>query len=187
MKFGGLLDDVDPKYREAAQQRAEEEPKFKAMMNAYVEEVEKARNEMEGIRQESNKLWKDLNTKAALQTKHAKNLACISPFANLVYVLRGLTGTGLRSLDYIERIKAEYREHQMRPYLNKKIEDAKETNPEFNEEFLLDISDRPRFVFKEESLRSKLNAVLSYWGILVLFNVVFFSAAFAGFVRYDVR
>ncbi len=26
-----------------------------------------------------------------------------------------------------------------------------------------------------------------YWGILVLFNVVFFVAAFAGFMRYDVR
>jgi hypothetical protein len=32
-----------------------------------------------------------------------------------------------------------------------------------------------------------LNAALPYWGILVLFNVVFFAAAFTGFTRYDVR
>jgi len=42
-------------------------------------------------------------------------------------------------------------------------------------------------VFKEEPLKDKLDAVLPYWGILVLFNVVFFVAAFAGFMRYDVR
>ncbi len=187
MKFGGLLDDVDPKYREAAQQRAAADPEFKAMMNAYVEEVEKARKEMGRIRQESNKLWKDLNTKAALQTKLAKNLACISPYANFVYVARDLTGTGLRSLDYFERTHREYRGEQWGPYMDKKFQDARKNDPTFTYASLLDVSDRPRFVFKEESLRDKLNVVLPYWGILVLFNVVFFVAAFAGFMRYDVR
>jgi len=52
---------------------------------------------------------------------------------------------------------------------------------------LLDVSDRPRFVFKEELLKDKLIGVLPYWGILVFFNVVFFAVAFAGFMRYDVR
>ncbi len=51
----------------------------------------------------------------------------------------------------------------------------------------LDVDDRPRFIFQEEPLRGKLNAALPYWGILALFNVVFFVAAFAGFMRYDVR
>ncbi len=194
MKFGGIGSfyifgrDFDPKYQKAAQQRADADPEFKAMMNAFREEVEKAMQESFRIQSESgDKLREDLATKAAAQTRFAKNLACISPFANLVYVLRGLTGTGLRRLDYVERIKGEYREYQMRPYLNKKIEDARKRNPAFSEDFLLDVSDRPRFVFKEESLRAKLNAVLPYWGILVLFNVVFFVASFAGFMRYDVR
>ena len=90
-------------------------------------------------------------------------------------------------MDYFERTKGEYRESQMRPYLNKKIQDARKKNPALKEESFLDVSDRPRFVLKEESLRGKLNAVIPYWGILVLFNVVFFAAAFAGFMRYDVR
>jgi len=194
MKFGGIGSfyvfgrDVDPKYLKEAQQRADADPEFKAMMNAFREEANKARDESFRIQNESgDKLREDLATKAAAQTGFAKNLACISPFANLVYVARGLTGAGLRSLDYFERTKGEYREYQMRPYLKKKIQDAKKKNPAFKKESLLDVSDRPRFVFKEESLRSKLNAVLPYWGVLVLFNVVFFSAAFTGFVRYDVR
>ncbi len=93
----------------------------------------------------------------------------------------------MRSLDYLEQIKDEY-ENQLRPYVDKKIQDAKEKNPAFGEESFLDVSDRPRFVLKEEKvLKDKLNEVLPYWGVLVLFNVVFFAAAFAGFMIYDVR
>ncbi|MBW7991025.1 MAG: ABC transporter permease subunit [Planctomycetes bacterium] len=193
MKFGGIGSfyifgrDIDPKYQKAAQQRAEANPEFKAMMNAFREEANKARDESFRIQNESgDKLREDLGTKAALQTKLAKNLACISPFANFVYVARDLTGTGLRSLDYCEQTKYKF-ERQLRSYASKKIEDAREKNPALEEESLLDVSDRPRFVFKEEALKDKLNEILPYWGILVLFNVVFFAAAFAGFMRYDVR
>jgi ABC-type transport system involved in multi-copper enzyme maturation permease subunit len=194
MEFGGIGSlyifgrDIDPKYQKAVQQRAKANPEFKAMMNAFRKVVNKERDESFRIQNESgDKLREDLGTKAAAQTRFAKNLACISPFTNLVYVVRDLTGTGLRSMDYLEHSKAEYRENQMRPYLNKKIQDARKKNPTLKEESLLDVSDRPRFVFKEEALKDKLNEVLPYWGILFTFNVVFFAAAFAGFMRYDVR
>ena len=190
MKFAGIVSFglIDPEHREAAQQRAEADPEFKAMMNAFVEEVERAQKEsFPRSREESDKLWKDLEAKAAFQTKLAQNLACISPLANFVYVARDLTGTGLRSLDYFERSKREYRDKRFGPYKNKKFQEAQKNDPTFSWRSFLDISDRPRFVFKEESLRGKLNAILPYWGILVLFNVLFFVAAFAGFMRYDVR
>jgi len=191
MEFGGIAAffvfgrDVDPKYQKAAQQRAEEEPEFKAMMNAFRQKEEKARDELMRIRR-ANPFLDDLHRKAALQTNLAKNLACISPFANFVYIARELTGTGLRSPDYFEQVKDEY-DDQLHSYLDKKIQEAKEKNPELDEESFLDVSDRPRLVFKEEPFKDKLGAVLPYWGILVLFNVVFFAAAFAGFMRYDVR
>ncbi|MFB0554467.1 MAG: ABC transporter permease subunit [Phycisphaerae bacterium] len=193
MKFGGIGSfyifgrDLDPKYQKAAQQRANADPEFKAMMDAFHEEHKKARDESFRIQNElGDKVRGDLATKAALQTKLAKNLACISPFANFVYVARDLTGTGLRSLDYYEQTKDEY-ERQLRSYAEEKIDDARKKDPALEDESLLDVSDRPRFVFKEEVLKDKLNEILPYWGILVLFNVVFFVAAFAGFVRYDVR
>ena len=192
MEFGGIggwvflgKDVDDPKHIKAAQQRAEADPEFKAMVDAFREEVKNAQDELTRIR-DANPVEQDLNRKAAVQTKLAKNLACISPFANFVYVARGLTGTGLRSLDYFERIQAEYR-NQLRPYVRKTIEEAREKNPAIDEESLLDVSDRPRFAFKEEALKEKLNEILPYWGILVMFNVVFFAAAFACFMRYDVR
>lgn len=192
MKFGGIGSfyifgrDIEPKYQEAAQQRANADPEFKAMMNTFHEEAKKARDDSFRMQNESgDKLREDLATKATAQTRLAKNLACISPFANFIYVARDLTGTGLRSLEYFEQTKHEY-ERQARSYLDKKIDDAREQNPELDEGSFLDVSDRSRFVFKEEGLKGKLGEVLPYWGVLGLFNVAFFAAAFAKFMRYDV-
>jgi len=190
MEFGGIAGfylgiNAGPEHRKAAQQRAEADPEFKAMMDAFRQEYKK-QDLIRSRGDESDKLWKDLGTKAAAQTKLAKNLACISPFANFVYIARDLTGTGLRSLDYFEQTKDEYKE-QFGSYAEEKISDARIKNPTIDEEYFLDVSDRPRFVFKEEALKDKLGEVLPYWGILILFNVVFFVAAFAGFMRYDVR
>jgi ABC-type transport system involved in multi-copper enzyme maturation permease subunit len=188
MDFGGIgrFGSVNPEHVKAAQQRAAEDPEFKAMMDAYVVEVEKAREEMSRIRKEGGKFRKDLEEKAAFQTNVAKNLACISPLANFVYIARDLTGTGMRSLEYFKLIKKEYND-EFWPYLEKKFQDLQKKDPTATYYSFLNISDRPHFVFKEESLRGKLGAVLPYWGILGLFNFMFFAAAFVGFVKYDVR
>ncbi len=207
LKYGGLFSELESmeyggigtwyflgrnagsRNEKAAQQRAQADPEFKAMMDAFRAELKKAYDELRRI-ERTNPVEDDLHRKAALQTKIAKNLACISPYANFVYVARDLTGTGLRSLDYFERTKDEYKDH-FGSYAEEKISDFSQKNPAIDEEHFeecyLDVSDRPRFAFKEEPLKDKLNEVLPYWGVLVSFNIVFFSAAFAGFMRYDVR
>ena len=175
-----------PRKRPCVEALAAADPQFKAMVDAFQGEFDRAWRELREARgSEIAKLWQDLNTKAAAQTRLAKNLACLSPFANFVYVARDLTGTGLRSLEYFEQVKAEYRHWFWRYARKKRAERA--NDPARKEDPFLDLSDHPRFVFKEEALRGKLGAVLPYWGILVAFNVVFFVAAFAGFMRYDVR
>ncbi len=199
MKFGGIgyfyffgrdIEVADPGiHQEAAQQRAAADPGFKAMMDAFRQEVAKATQERERIKMESKKLWKELETKAALQTKLAKNLACISPIANFVYVARDLTGTGLRSVEYFEQVKDEYSGPYGRfwQHVDIKERQAKKNDLTYTRASFLDLGDYPRFEFKEEALKDKLVEVLPYWGILVLFNVVFFVAGFAGFMVYDVR
>lgn len=184
--FGKILDD-EVGDKEKVEELAAADPQFKTMVDAFRRELEQAQREwIDTTRKEENTLWGNLNTKAAAQTRLAKNLACISPLANFVYVARDLTGTGLRSLDYFEQAKSEYGK-QFWPYVVKKVQEAKKNDPKFTWDSFLDISDRPRFVFKEEALKDKLGAVMPYWGILGLFNVVFFAAAFTGFMRYDVR
>jgi hypothetical protein len=192
MEFGGVLSDkVAPEHREAAQRRAATDPEFKAMMDAFSEEMHRRHMEELGkLHEETDKLWGDLNSKAAAQTRLAKNMACISPLANFVYVARNLTGTGLHSLEYFEQAKDKYNDPHG-PFWQlvvKKVREAKKNDPTYREvSSFLDLGDYPRFVFGEEPLKNKLGAVLPYWGILGLFNVVFFVAAFAGFIRYDVR
>jgi len=186
MEFGGLFDYFGAEYGEAAKQRAAADPEFKAMMDALSEERGEAYENFFRIRNQEDKLWEDLKKKAAIQTKLAKNLSCISPFANFAYIARDLTGTGLQSLEYFEQINSKYT-GQLWNYADKKMEDARKKNPAFIRESFLDLSSRPRFVFEEEALKDKLIEVLPYWGILILFNVLFFAGAFAGFMRYDVR
>jgi len=184
--FGKILDD-EIGDKEKVEELAAADPEFKAMVDAFRRELDQASSEVRGTeRQETDKLWGDLNTKVAAQTKLAKNLACISPLANFVYVARDLTGTGLRSLEYFEKTKSEYRRPFWR-YVSKKEEDARKNDPTYTDDSFLDLGDYPRFEFKEDALKDKLTEALPYWGILVLFNVVFFVAAFAGFMRYDVR
>ncbi len=184
--FGKILDD-EIGDREKVEELAAADPEFKAMVDAFRRELEQASSEFrDTVRQEQGKLWGNLNKKAAAQTRFAKNLACISPFANFVYVARGLTGTGLSSLEYFDQAKAEYRKRFWR-HVFKKEREAKKNDPTFRDDSFLDLGDYPRLEFKEEALKDKLGEVLPYWGILVLFNVVFFVAAFAGFMIYDVR
>ncbi len=198
MEYGGigtwlmLGREAGPEAPKVARQRAAADPQFKAMMEAFRKEHTKAVAELSRLRAASKvadaqkevaRALEDVYRKAALQTKLAKNLACISPYASFVYVARDLTGTGLRALSYFDQVRKEY-DAQVRSYRVKK---EKEKKPAMAKAPSVDLSDRPRFVFREEPLKDKLGEVLPYWGILCLFNVVFFVAAFAGFMRYDVR
>jgi ABC-type transport system involved in multi-copper enzyme maturation permease subunit len=186
-QYGELFSEFESMDRKSVQQRASANPEFKAMVEAYREQDNQAWTKANRIQGEkAEKIRRDRDTKVAAQNKISKNLTCISPCANFIYVATDLTGTGLRSIDYFNWLDGEYGK-MFWPYLQRKVQDAMEKDPTFETNSFLDISDRPRFVFKEEPLRDKLNAVLPYWGILVLFNVVFFVSAFAGFMRYDVR
>ena len=166
------------------------DPQFKAMVDAFRGERARVRQERRSaLNKAMIELGADLRAKAAGQTRLAKNLAGISPLADFVYVARDLTGTGLRSLKYFEESASEYR-RRFRDYatgVQVAVEAAHKNEPTPEGGWFLDLRDHPRFVFQEESLRGKLGAALPYWGILVLFNIVFFLGAFVGFVRYDVR
>ncbi|MHC4519941.1 MAG: hypothetical protein ACYTAS_15235, partial [Planctomycetota bacterium] len=176
-----------PEYREAADQRAAADLEFKAMMDAFREERARAQHAVWQARaKEEKRLWANLESTAARQTKLAKYVACISPLANFVYVARGLTGTGLRALKHFDRVDGDHGV-LVRRYADEKLKEGRARDPAFNRDSYIDLTDRPRFAFKEEVLRDKLGAVLPYWGILVAFNVLFFVTAFAGFMRYDVR
>ena len=186
-RYGKLFSDFES-MKEEGEERMSTDSAFKNMVNAFREEVDQIAGgpSFKDIQSKIRKLEDDLRTKAAEQTKLARNLTCISPYANYLYLAMDLTGTGLRGLKYFGRIRGQYM-GEVQPYMVNKFEDAQKVDPTFTMNSVLDVDDRPRFVFQEEPLKGKLNAALPYWGILGLFNILFFVAAFAGFMRYDVR
>jgi hypothetical protein len=61
------------------------------------------------------------------------------------------------------------------------------SNEEEEEPEPIDLAEVPRFTYAPPRLSDALDGVVVNIGLLVLFNLVFFTAAFAAFTRYDVR
>lgn len=163
------------------------DPEVRKLHEAYRAETGKAWNEANRIQGEkSTKLLDELELQSEKQLRIAKNLACLSPYSNFMYIATDLTGTGLRSIDHFQEVFEEY-SSGFDEFVSKKVSEAKEADPTFGSNTFLDISDRPRFSFKEEPLRKRLRLGLTYWEILLAFNVLFFAGAFVKFVGYDVR
>ena len=186
-EYGQIFSEFLSLSQDAVRSRALSDSEFSAMTKAYREEVNQAWTEANRIQGEkARKISKELYTKSAVQTQIAKYLSCISPYANYIYLATDLTGTGMRSMEYFNITVSRFQEINQ-PYIQRKTEEAREKDPTFNSNSFLDINDRPRFHFKEEDVKNKLTVVLPYWGLLILFNLLFFSIAFTRFMRYDIR
>jgi ABC-type transport system involved in multi-copper enzyme maturation permease subunit len=165
----------------------ESNPELAPIYTSYREQIQKAWNEANRIQGEKAEILSgDLGVRAKTQTKIAKNIASLSPYADYLYIATDLTGTGLRSLDHFYHVEGQYW-GPFNSYKEKKVVEARKKDPTFDENSFLDVRDRPRFVFVEEPLKDRLTGVLPYWGILVLTNMVLFAGAFVSFLRYDVR
>ena len=186
-QFGQMFTELQAMNRNAIRQRTETDPEFKAMYESYTNESSGAWQEANRIQSEkADKIRRELDNKSGIQTFIAKHIACLSPYANYVYLATDLTGTGLHSMSYFSRIASQYY-GTMRSYLQTKEDQARQKDPTFGSNSFLDVSDRPRFSFKEEPLLGRLGVGLPYWGLLLFFNVLFFVVAFVRFLRYDVR
>ena len=186
-EFGLIFSELQQMNQQAIQNRLRRDEAFKAMYNGYDQESRNAWREANRIQGEkANALRRELNMKAGKQTWVAKHIACLSPYANYVYLATDLTGTGLRGMSYFRRSVGEF-SRTFRPYLERKEQEAREADPTYHSNAFIDLRDRPRFSFQEEAVSGKLTAVLPYWGGLLFFNVLFFTIAFVGFLKYDVR
>jgi hypothetical protein len=186
-EYGTLFSEYSTMDNAAIQERLINDLPFKTMVETYRNEVDNAWTEANRIqRDKANQISHELNMKAGVQTWVAKHIACLSPYANFIYLATDLSGTGIRSLQYFQRVQSEFF-NTFYPYLERKEQEVRAKNPAYNSNMFIDLSDRPRFHFQEEPVASKLVSVLPYWGILVFFNVLFLLFAYRGFIKYDVR
>ena len=129
---------------------------------------------------------KDYLNRVGTQEHIARIITGISLYADFLYLATDLSGTGIHAQKNFNESVMTYFEN-LSPYFEKKEQEARAHDPLYDSDSFIDLSDRPPFTYRGESLRERLFAVRWYGALLAMFNVLFFAGAFVSFLRYDVR
>jgi len=146
------------------------------------------------MRELSERLNEERYNAQKRQEKLALNIARISPTTSFTLAATQLAGT---SVEMKNRFKDEGEKYQRQygDFIKEKtgsnpggrmvvvrMSDEEGETPE-----AIDPTELPSFDFQQENLSASIDKSLPDAGVLVVFNLLFFAAAFAAFVRYDVR
>jgi ABC-type transport system involved in multi-copper enzyme maturation permease subunit len=129
-----------------------------------------------------------------VQEKFAFGLARISPAATFSLAVTSLAGTSLPLKDQF-RLAANAYQQQYAKFMKEKTgmvtggrmmvfrnstDDQQKPKP-------IDPNEMPAFTYAPAMLSDVLGSSLPDIGLLAMFNIIFFIAAYVGFLRYDVR
>jgi ABC-type transport system involved in multi-copper enzyme maturation permease subunit len=164
----------DPNYRKA----------YEEMTKAIQEAWDEA-NRIQGDK--ADLIQRDLDRKGAAQQRLSTYISMTSPLSDFTYLATDLSSTGIRSMIHFNRI-AENWWGVFRNYRAKKTAALKEKDPTIDVwNTAVDVSDRPRFQYQQEALLDRFKGTIRFFVILAVFNLIFFTAAFFSFIKYDVR
>lgn len=170
------------------QRRITKDPLYKKAYQELREETQRAWDEANRIQGEKAAIIRrDLDRKEEVQNKLAMHISMSSPLSNFTYLASDLSSTGIRNTRHFSQI-AEQWGFAFRAYARSKMASLQEKDPTIDVwNTPVDMSDRPRFQYKEEALVGRFLGSLSFFITLVVYNFIFFVAAFVSFVKYDVR
>jgi ABC-type transport system involved in multi-copper enzyme maturation permease subunit len=171
-----------------AKARVEKDPVFREAYQARTREVQAALDEANRIQSEKIKvLREDVNRKVEAQTRLSGSLSMVSPLADFTYLATDLTSTGSMNLRHFVRLRGIW-DQAFGAYQRNRIAVLQKQNPAVDWwNTPLDVSDMPRFQYKEEALAARVKGTLWPFAVLIFMNLLVFSAAYISFVRYDVR
>lgn len=188
--------DVLAKYPILSEKMSESDQKRLAERDPAAREAFEARRKaVQGAWDEANRVQGDKITvlrKAAAQKEQAqmslsRTISMVSPLAVFAYVATDLSSTGIKNAAYFERL-SEVWDKAFWDYARKKIADLQAKDPATDWwNTAVDMSDRPRFEFREERLGARVQAALPGFVLLLGYGLVFFVLAYVSFLRYDVR
>ena len=184
-KYPFLAEELTPEERDI---RIAEDPGYKEAYLELRQEIEQAWREANRIQWEKViEVRRDLELKEREQTRLSHSISLISPLSNLVYLVTDLSSTGIRNQIYFDRLYRQW-DAAFGEYSRQKREEMRREDPTIDvSNTPVDMSDRPAFVYQQEPLADRFKGTLKYFIILVIFNLVFFTAAFLSFIHYDVR
>jgi ABC-type transport system involved in multi-copper enzyme maturation permease subunit len=177
---------------EAAQQQMQE--RMENFMKKQRELADKRDEEMAVL---SEKLNTERYNRQQVQQRWAFGLAQVSPAASFTLAITELAGTSLRTEDHFMAAVRDY-QTAFKTFQEEKAglsggagfmivmrtetEGGEEAEPE-----PIDVNEVPAFSYTPPTLQDTLPHAIRRLGMLAVFNLVFFAAAFTAFVRYDVR
>jgi ABC-type transport system involved in multi-copper enzyme maturation permease subunit len=151
-------------------------------------EVDAAWREANAIQSDKAKvLSDDLDQRQKAQTKLSRILSMASPLADFSYLAADLSNTGLRNQQHFETLVTAWGQ-SYREYSGRKMNELRKLYPTMEVwNMATDVSDMPRFVYKEEALSGRILAGLWPLVVLVVLALALFTGGFVAFLRYDVR
>lgn len=173
---------------EERQRRITNDPEFKKAYEEFSAASRGAWAEANRIQNAKVKVIRDdQGRKVERQTKLSIYLSMSSPLSSFTYLATDLSATGMRSSKHFARISGQYWT-MFGNYQLAKTASLREIDPTVDvSNSPVDVSDMPRFQYTDERLLDRFEGILPFLTVLLIFNILFFSAAYFSFIRYDVR
>jgi len=145
-----------------------------------------------------NQAREDHHNKMLAQAFTGRNLTCFSPTVIYQRASEAIAGTGVNHILNLQRQVKEYQSNLKEYIRSKDAEDPLSLHLIYPETTSaqawrtishnpVDFETVPKFQERDFALGQSLKLAIWDIGLLTLFNLVFFAASFASFLRYDVR
>jgi len=169
--------------------RVAEDPIYRKAYEAGRAASERAWGEANRIQNaKADALWEDLQRKEEAQTGLARTISMISPLADFDYLATDLSSTGMRNMAHFGRLAGLWNKSFYDDYRTKKVAEMRAKDPTADAwNTAVDMTDAPRFNYREEALGGRIQAALPPFAVLAGLAVILFAAAYVAFIRYDVR
>ncbi len=147
------------------------------------------------VRDFARQLNEDRQNKQLVQERLAFGLARLSPSATFSLAAMTLSGTGVHLKDEFTRAAQRYQQ-VFAEFLKEKTGETPSGGMIFRistdsassaARVPINAAEIPSFVFEQPPIGTILGTAAVDFGILALFNIIFFAGAFVSFLRYDVR
>jgi len=169
--------------------RLAQDPVYLEAYQALTAEIEKVWAEANRIqREKANAIEQDLHRREEAQISLSVRISMFSPLASFTYLATDLSSTGVRNRTHFETMSVAWERAFYGDYRTKKMEALRSQDPSMDVwNSPVDMSDAPRFRYREEGLKSRVRSTLPAFAVLLASVLVLFAAAFVAFIRYDVR
>jgi ABC-2 type transport system permease protein len=132
------------------------------------------------------RLQQDSERQVADQRRLARWISALSPTFCMIQSTSELAGIGVSNADFLTRSIDEWN-RLVDDLVQRKVERLRAANPNFGPDDHMDVSDIPRFTYREQPLSSRWHAAVNYIGLLLLYEMGLLVLTLLLSRRIDVR